>query len=64
MSGKDGKQDRGIGNPPSYEETMRQDAAARDAQRGYSHTPRVNSKRGFPGGQKLTYHVSKKESSD
>lgn len=61
MSGKGEKQDSGIGDPPSYAETMRQDAAGRtgDVQHGYSHTPRVNSKKGFPGGQNLTYNISK-----
>ncbi|QLQ78352.1 hypothetical protein HG537_0A05990 [Torulaspora globosa] len=61
MSGNGGKQES---NPPSYEETMRQDAAAARArdQHGYTHIPRINSKRGFPGGQKLTYNSSKKDS--
>lgn len=58
MSSKDEKRDDGPENPPSYEESMRQYPPApreTNPDRGYNHTPRVNSKRGFPGGEKLSY---------
>lgn len=45
--------------PPSYEETMKQDAL-RTENAGHTHKPKRTSRKGYPGGEHLTYHGAKK----
>lgn len=44
--------------PPSYEETMRRDAI-QTQNSGHTHQPKATSRKGYPGGERLTYNGSK-----
>lgn len=55
-SADDRKQE--AGGPPSYEETMRQDAI-RSNRTEHTHIPKRTSRRGYPGGEQLTYSGAK-----